>query len=299
MRRREFVAAFAGAAAWVSTSRAQSVAPMIGILSSASLERFGHLIDAFLDGLQQLGFREGQNVSIEYRWADDQIERLSGLAKELVERQVSVLVASGGIAPAMAAKAATSIIPIVFTAANDPIAVGLVGSLSRPGGNVTGINPFSAALDPKRLELLKALLPEATAFGVLTNRAKPDAESYWRDLDATARALGIEIINVQVSIEPEFEAAFQSLLAKRVNALLVAADPLFNGHRRKLVRLAEQHRLPAVYQDRAFAVSGGLMTYGANIAGAYRQAGVYTEHLTWSCTSRPAGAPADKLRACS
>jgi putative tryptophan/tyrosine transport system substrate-binding protein len=248
-------------------------------LSSASLERFGHLIDAFLDGLQQLGFREGQNVSIEYRWADDQIERLSGLAKELVERQVSVLVASGGIAPALAAKAATSIIPIVFTAANDPIAVGLVGSLSRPGGNVTGINPFSAALDPKRLELLKALLPEATAFGVLTNRAKPDAENYWRDLDATARALGIEIINVQVSIEPEFEAAFQSLLAKRVNALLVAADPLFNGHRRKLVRLAEQHRLPAVYQDRAFAVSGGLMTYGANIAGAYRQAGVYTGRI--------------------
>ena len=229
--------------------------------------------------MQQLGFREGQNVSIEYRWADDQIERLSGLAKELVERQVSVLVASGGIAPAMAAKAATSIIPIVFTAANDPIAVGLVGSLSRPGGNVTGINPFSAALDPKRLELLKALLPEATSFGVLTNRAKPDAENYWRDLDATARALGIEIINVQVSIEPEFEAAFQSLLAKRVNALLVAADPLFNGHRRKLVRLAEQHRLPAVYQDRAFAVSGGLMTYGANIAGAYRQAGVYTGRI--------------------
>ena len=152
-------------------------------------------------------------------------------------------------------------------------------ALSRPGGNVTGINPFSAALDPKRLELLKALLPEATAFGVLTNRAKPDAENYWRDLDATARALGIEIINVQVSIEPEFEAAFQSLLAKRVNALLVAADPLFNGHRRKLVRLAEQHRLPAVYQDRAFAVSGGLMTYGANIAGAHRQAGVYTGRI--------------------
>ena len=149
MRRREFVAAFAGAVAWASTLRAQSVAPVIGILSSASLERFSHLIDAFLEGLQQLGFREGQNVSIEYRWADDQIERLSGLAKELVERQVSVLVASGGIAPAMAAKAATSIIPIVFTAANDPIAVGLVGSLSRPGGNVTGINPFSAALDPK------------------------------------------------------------------------------------------------------------------------------------------------------
>jgi putative tryptophan/tyrosine transport system substrate-binding protein len=279
MRRREFLAFFAGTPAWASTSRAQSLVPVIGFLSSASLERFAHLVDAFRDGLHQLGFREGQNVTIQYRWANDDIARLPELAAELVERQVSVLVASGGIPPALAAKATTSTIPIVFTAANDPVGMGLVGSLGRPGGNVTGINPFSASLDPKRLELLKSMVPEATAFGVLTNRAKQDAVNYWLELEVTARALRIGIVNVQVSAEPEFDAAFDSLVATRVSALLVAADPLFNGHRRRLVRLAEQHRLPAMYHDRVFAVSGGLMAYGASLAGAYRQAGIYAGRI--------------------
>jgi putative ABC transport system substrate-binding protein len=237
------------------------------------------LVDAFRDGLLQLGFREGQNVTIEYRWANDDVARLPGLAAELVERKVNVLVASGGIPPALAAKATTSTIPIVFTAANDPVGMGLVASLGRPGGNVTGINPFSASLDPKRLELLKALLSEATAFGVLTNTAKQDAVNYWRELQVTARALGVELVNVRVSAEPEFDAAFDNLVAERASGLLVAADPLFVGHRRRLVRLAEQHRLPAIYQDRAFAVSGGLMAYGASIAGAYRQAGIYAGRI--------------------
>jgi putative tryptophan/tyrosine transport system substrate-binding protein len=279
MRRREFLALLAGPA-WASTSLAQSSpTPAVGLLSSASLERFAHLVEAFRDGLHQLGFREGQNLTIEYRWANDDLARLPELAADLVERRVSVLVASGGIPPALAAKATTSTIPIVFTAANDPVGMGLVASLGRPGGNVTGINPFSASLDPKRLELLKALVPEPTAFGVLTNTAKQDAENYWRELEATARALRVRIVNVRVGAEPEFDAAFESLVAERVSGLLVAADPLFVGHRRRLVRLAEQHRVPAIYQDRAFAVSGGLMAYGASIAGAYRQAGIYAGRI--------------------
>jgi putative ABC transport system substrate-binding protein len=248
-------------------------------LSSASPERFDHLVSAFREGMQKLNYVEGQNLAIEYRWAHDQIERLSDLAEDLVRLKVKVIVASGGTAPALAAKAATSSIPIVFTAANDPVAHGLVNSLNRPGGNVTGIDPFSASLDPKRLELLKGLIPEALTVAVLTNPAKPTAEQYWREMEGTARALGLNIVDIEVSSEPEFEAAFNTILRKGVGAVLVGADPLFNGHRRKLVRLAMEHRIPAIYQDRAFASAGGLITYGANIAGAYLQAGIYVGRI--------------------
>jgi putative ABC transport system substrate-binding protein len=279
MRRREFITVIGTAAAWGSASRAQPAMPVLGFLSSASPERFDHLVSAFREGLQTLNYAEGQNVAIEYRWAHDQTEQLSRLAEDLIRLKVRIIVASGGTAPALAAKAATSIIPIVFTAANEPVALGLVSSLSRPGGNVTGIDPFSASLDPKRLELFKGLIPEAMTFAVLTNKAKSNAENYWREIEETARALSLAVINIQVSAESEFDAAFNAFMSKGVSGVLVGADPLFNGHRRKLVRLAAEHRIPAIYHDRAFASIGGLITYGANIAGAYRQAGIYVGRI--------------------
>jgi putative tryptophan/tyrosine transport system substrate-binding protein len=279
MRRRDFITVVSTAMAWGSATRAQPAMPVVGFLSSASPERFEHLIAAFREGLQTLGFVEAKNVAIEYRWAHDQIHQLPTFADDLVRLKVRIIVASGGTAPALAAKAATSIIPIVFTAANEPVALGLVSSLNRPGGNVTGIDPFSASLDPKRLELLKGLIPEAVSFAVLTNKAKPNPDNYWRGMEATGRALSLAVINIQVSAEPEFDAAFNTLMDRGVSGVLIAADPLFNGNRRKLVRLATEHRIPAIYQDRAFASIGGLITYGADITGAYRQAGIYTGRI--------------------
>jgi putative tryptophan/tyrosine transport system substrate-binding protein len=279
MRRREFIVILSFGAAWPLKADAQRLRPVIGLLSSASPERFAHLIVAFREGLQELGYTEGENVVIEYRWANDQAEQLAILAEELARRQVTVIVASGGTAAALAAKAVTSTIPIVFTAAADPVELGLVASLNRPGANLTGSTAFTTFLDPKRLALLKELMPAARVLGVLTNPAKPNAESYWRDLQMTARALGQEIVNVEASSETEFDTAFESVVAKGAGALLVVADPLFNGHRRRLVRLAAQHRIPTLYQDRAFATAGGLISYGASITAAYRQAGIYTGRI--------------------
>jgi len=278
VRRRELIAALA-AAAWPLKARGQPLRPVIGLLSSASPERFAHLIAAFRDGLRELGYTEGENVNIEYRWANDQLEQLAILAAELAKREVAVIIASGGAAPALAAKAATSTIPIVFTAAAEPVELGLVESLGRPGGNLTGSTAFTTSLDPKRLELLKELMPEARVFGVLRNPARPNAENDWRALQNTGLALGLRIFSVQASSEGELEAAFESAVAKGFEALLVGADPLFNGERRRLVRLAAQYRIPTIYQDRAFATVGGLITYGASITAAYRQAGIYAGRI--------------------
>ena len=279
MRRRELIALVAIATAWPLIVHAQPQRPVIGLLSSASPERFAHLILAFREGLQELGYKEGENVLIEYRWANDQIDQLAVLAEELARRQVTIIVASGGTAPALAAKAVTSEIPIVFTAAADPVELGLVASLGRPGGNVTGSTAFTSSLDPKRLELLRELMPGVRVFGVLTNPAKPNAENDWRDLQKTAQALGQEVVNIEASSELDFDTAFERAVAKPVGALLVAADPLFNGHRRRLVRLAAQHSIPTIYQDRAFATAGGLISYGASITAAYRQAGIYAGRI--------------------
>jgi putative tryptophan/tyrosine transport system substrate-binding protein len=279
MRRRKLIALVAIATVWPLIAQAQPQRPVIGVLSSASPERFAHLIVAFREGLQELGYKEGENVLIEYRWANDQTGQLAVLAEELARRPVTIIIASGGTASALAAKAVTSKIPIVFTAAADPVELGLVASLGRPGGNVTGSTAFTSSLDPKRLELLRELMPGTRVFGVLTNPAKPNAENDWRDLQKTAQALGQEIFKIEANSELEFDTALERAVAKRVGALLIAADPLFNGHRRRLVRLAAQHSIPTIYQDRAFATAGGLISYGASITAAYRQAGIYAGRI--------------------
>jgi putative ABC transport system substrate-binding protein len=279
MRRREFIALLGGAAAaWPLAARAQQPAmPVIGFLNSQSSDAYTHYLRAFRQGLKDTGYVERENVAIEYYWAENQIDRLPTLAAELVRRRVAVITTTGGTAPTLAAKAVTTTIPIVFAVADDPVKHGLVASLNRPGGNVTGINIVNAELTAKRLELLRDLVPGATRVAVLVNPTNATTtEITLRDAQAAARQLGLQIQVFNVSTSREIDAAFAIFSRERTDALFVGADLFFIGRRAQFITLAARHAVPATFPSRDFVEGGGLMSYGANIANAWRQVGIYT-----------------------
>jgi putative ABC transport system substrate-binding protein len=281
IRRREFITLLGGAvAAFPLAVQAQQPAmPVIGFLALASRDTFGYLLDAFRLGLGETGYVEGKNVAIEYRWADNQTDRLPALAADLVRRQVAVIAAVGGLAAPRAAKAATATIPIVFTLGGDPVGSGLVASLNRPGGNATGISLFSGALLTKRLEVARDLIPGINLVAVLMNATSPDYGPDLRELQEAARAIGQQILVLNVSAANELAAAFETLLQKQAKALLVMTDVLFNSRRDELVALAARHAVPTVYFQREAVEAGGLMSYGASIPDLYRHIGAYAGRI--------------------
>jgi len=280
IHRREALAFLGGAAAmWPLAARAQRAVPVIGFLSSAAREAFERFLAGYRGGLAEAGFAEGRNVGVEFRWADGHYDRLPALAAELVRLKVDLILASGGAPPALAAKAATSTIPIVFTAIADPREGGLVASLNRPGGNLTGITILAVELDSKRLELLCALAPAARVVAALANPNRSDFEKQTRDVQSTAVALGRELVILRAGNEREIDAAFAKLSERGAGALVVLADPYFTSRREQIVARAAHHGVPAIYQWREFALAGGLMSYGPSIVDAYRQAGIYTGRI--------------------
>jgi putative ABC transport system substrate-binding protein len=277
VKRRDFIALIGGAAAWPLAARAQQPAmPVIGFLDVRSPDvMMEDRLRAFRQGLKDTGYVERENVAIEYRWADNQVDRLPELAAELVRRQVAALVTIGPVA-GLAAKAATTTIPIVFIVAEDPVRLGFVASLARPGGNLTGVNIFTLELAAKRLELLRELVPGVARMAVLVTAS---AETTVRDTEAVARPLGLQIQVFNVSTILEIDAAFATFARERPDALFVAGDPFLSGRRVQLAQLAAFHRLPATYALRDYAEAGGLMSYGPSIKDAWRQIGVYTGRI--------------------
>jgi len=280
-RRRDFIALLGGAAAaWPLAARAQRTAmPVIGFLNSGSAGSRGEQFAAFDRGLGEAGYVDGQNVTIEYRWANDDYGRLPALAAELVRLPVEVLVAGGGPVSALAAKAATRTIPIVFTIAADPVKSGLVTSLNRPGGNITGTAGLTSELDAKRLELLHGLLPKASVIGVLVNPNRPAYEGELRELQAKAGDMKLTLVVQKAGAEGEIDAAIEALTRQKVGALLITADPFFNSRRAQVIAAVTRNAIPAIYQWREFAAAGGLMSYGPSIVAAYHQAGVYVGRI--------------------
>ena len=278
--RREFITLSVGAVvAWPLAARAQQPAmPVIGFLGVRSPDDTVTLA-AFRRGLNEGGFVEGQNVMVEYRWAIGQYDRLPAQAAELVQKPVAVLVSAGGEPAALAAKAATSTIPIVFTIGDDPVKLGLVASYNRPGGNLTGINIFTTTLEAKRLELLHELVPQAATIGVLLNANFPAAERQLRDVQEAARAIGLQIHALRANIDREIEVAFATVASQRIAALAVAASPFFTTRRDKVVALAARHAVPTMYTAREYAVDGGLMSYGIDVPDVYRQIGLYAARI--------------------
>jgi putative ABC transport system substrate-binding protein len=287
MRRRKFIAVLGGAAAWPFSANAQT--PAIGFLSSRSARDSVKVVAAFAEGLREGGFTEGKNLSIEYRFADGALDRLPDMAAELVKRPISALVAVGGSNSALAAKRATSTIPIVFVIGGDPVRLGLAASLSRPGGNATGMTIISADLAPKRLGLLRELVPNATALAVLTNPNTPEGRGQASDMLTAALALGLKLRFLEAGDETGIEAVFTTLSQDKPDALLVASDPIFDVHRDKLVALVAASGIPAIYQFRDFTVAGGLMSYDPDIVDAHRQIGIYVGKILRG--ARPADLP--------
>jgi len=277
LKRREFITLLGGAAgSWPLTVRAQQPAmPVIGFLNSAAPGPFAHLVAAFHKGLKEVGYVEGQNVGIVYRYADGQYDRLPELAADLVRRQVAVIVAGGGAVSARAARAATATIPIVFSMGDDPVKLGFINNLNLPGGNLTGVSLLTTGLEAKRLEVLHEAVPGASVIGLLVNSTFSDVETQLRDLPAAARVLGLQTTVVKASSERDIDTAFATLVQQRVGALLVASSPFFLGRREQLVALATRHAIPAIFEWPEFVALGGLMSYGTNLADGYRQVGIY------------------------
>ena len=284
MKRREFITLLRGAAATPMFAPLDAVAqqvgvPVIGLLNGQSADAYSHLVAAFRQGLQDTGFVEGRTVAIEYRWAEGRDERLPALAAELVDRQVAALVTGGSIWSSISAKAATTTIPIVFTTGSDPVNIGLVASLSRPGGNVTGVSFLVNQVLAKRLELATQLVAKDSVIGFLARPRNPTYSEDKKEVEAAAAVLGRKLLILDVASEGDFEAAFATLIRERAGGLLVHADPFFNRHRDLLVALAARHAVPAIYDLREYVAAGGLMSYGTSIPDAYRQAGVYAGRI--------------------
>ncbi|MEX2036606.1 MAG: ABC transporter substrate-binding protein [Xanthobacteraceae bacterium] len=276
MRRRDFITIVGGTAAgWPLAARAQQPAmPVVGFMISGAAATLRQAITAFEDGLKESGYISGQNVMVEYRFAEGHFDRFPAFAAELVRRKVAVLI-STSIAGARAAKKATTTIPIVFSMGDDPVTTGIVTSLNRPGGNLTGVYQFATGLEGKRLGLLHEMVPKAAALAALIHPNFASSELQLRDVQEAASRLGVQLAVVRANAENEFETAFASVVRQKAGALLVCASPFFNSRRQQLVVLAARHALPAIYEWRDFAAAGGLMSYGTNLADAFRQAGVY------------------------
>ena len=253
--------------------------PVVGFLSSRAPVESELEVAGFRRGLAQAGYVEHQNVAIDYRWAENQYDRLPALAADLVKRQVRVIAALGGPRPALAVKAATKTIPFVFIGGVDPVKLGLVDSFAKPGGNATGVNMFITAVEAKRLGLLHELIPTASRIAVIVNPNSPEVDRQLSDLQTAARAIGRELKIFRVGTESEFDSAFATLAQDTAQALLVAGDPFFNSHRARIVALAERHKIPAIYEARSYATAGGLMSYGPNLPDMYRQVGLYTGQI--------------------
>jgi ABC-type uncharacterized transport system substrate-binding protein len=285
--RREFITLLGGVAAWPIAARAQSARlPVVGYLHGGSAEPRATMMAAFRQGLAEAGYVEGENVAIEFRWADGRADRLPDMAADLVRRQVAVLVAAGGDAAPKAAKAATSSIPIVSTSGGDPIATGLVKSLARPEANLTGVTFFTTALGPKRLELLRELVPKAAAMAMLVH---PGTAGDAAEVGDAARALGLPLRTLHAANDQEIDAAFRTLGQERTDGLLIISNPLFTDRREQIVTLANHYRIPAVYALREYVAAGGLASYGASIKDAYRQSGVYAGRILGG--AKPADLP--------
>jgi putative ABC transport system substrate-binding protein len=281
MKRREFITLIGGAAVtWPLTARAQQRAmSMIGFLSSRSPGESAGVVAAFRQGLGEAGFVEGQNLAIAFRWAEGRYDRLPALAAELVDLRVVALFAAGGPPSALAAKAATSTVPVVFSAVNDPVRLGLVPSLNRPSGNITGMSFLNSEIIGKSAQLLKETVPAVAAIAYLVNPSSPSAEVYTKEAPAIARALGIRVPVLDASTEHDLDEAFASLGKIGADALVVPAEPFFDSQRDRIVALAARHALPAIYGLREYAVAGGLMSYGASLPDAYRQGGIYVGRI--------------------
>jgi len=288
--RRQFITLLGGAAAaWPLAARAQQAVPVVGVLSSQSAALLGGRIAALKNGLKETGYIVDQNVQMEFLWADDQYDRLPAMVAEFVRRQVAVIVAAGGNVSAVAAKAATTTIPVVFPIVTDPVKGGLVASINRPGGNMTGIAALTIELDPKRLEILCDLVPTARVIGALIDGNRPEADDQTRSLQAAARIVGRQLTITRIASEREFDAAIESLVAQKADALVIGASPLFNSRGDRLIALAGGHALPTIYQFSESVASGGLISYGASAVDSYRQAGVYVGRILKG--ERPADLP--------
>jgi len=279
VRRRAFIATLGAVAAWPHMAWPQAAMPVIGFLSSALADSFTAVTAAFRQGSAEVGYVEGRDVLIEYRWAEGQYDRLPALAAELAHRRVALIFANGGNGPAQAARAATSEIPIVFVSGGEPVRAGLVASLARPGGNVTGVSWIALALLAKQLELLHELVPATSVIGALVNPSYPDLDLQLSELSAAGAAIKQRLYVVKAGTEGEIDAAFETLVEQRVGALLVANDPFFGVARRRIIALAARHALPAIYFERQYAADGGLLSYGANLADVFHQAGAYAGRI--------------------
>ena len=280
LKRREFITLVGGAATWPLAARAQQTMPVIGFLAGTSSDTFADRLRGFRQGLNDTGYVEGENVAIEYRWADNQLDRLPALAAELDRRKVAVIVATGGLPSTFAAKAATATIPIVFGVAEDPVRLGLVASLARPGGNLTGINFISSELTAKRLELLRQLVPGAVRVVVLVNPASAtNTETTLRDIEPAARAIGLQIQVLNANTSGEIDAAFATFVRDRPDAIFLSQDVFFNSRRVQLANMAARYAIPMTSGSRDIPDVGGLMSYGSNIPEAHRQMGVYTARI--------------------
>jgi putative ABC transport system substrate-binding protein len=280
LKRRAFITLLGGAAAWPLVARAQQSMPVIGFLGSGSAGgAFAASMTGFREGLGEAGYLEGRNVAIEFRWGDGQYERLPALATELAQHRVAAIVTAGGIVPAVAAKAATATIPIVFVHGSDPVKFGLVASLNRPGGNVTGVSAFSNDIESKRLELLHELVPNASLVAVLANPDNADAAAQQQDVETAARRLDLQLIVCAARTAADIDQAYAKLAAERARALLVTSDSFFNSRGAQLVALSARYLVPTLYFSRVLTAAGGLMSYGSSFPDAYRQAGIYTGRI--------------------
>src|SRR4051794_21242431 len=302
MRRRDLVKVLSSALAlWSLGSRAQQSAPVIGYLGHASAAGFANFVSAFRMGLAELGYVENQNVVIDYRWTEGQQDRLAGFCADFIRRHVAVIMATGGTAPALAAKAATTTIPIVFTGGSDPVKVGLVASLGRPGANATGVLNIARDLTAKRLQLLRELVPKAATIAVLVNPASGagGGDEQLKQVQEAARSTGQQIYLANATSSGDFDAVFATIMQKRAGALFVTADPVFTSQRVQLVRLAAKHALPASYAFRDLVVAGGLMSYGANLPDVHRKAGVYAARILKGAKRGAASPATDEIRLCN